>query len=203
MVNNFPLSLLSFNVNLAFPADELALVTVITPPSKPWFTEITAVFYINQSHPTFSSKFSTLNIFLGPKFSTLTPKHDCNFGTLCHPLLSPPPLSSHSVTMFVLAKLQDVVRIPPWQFDKPLTDAITEELNRKLSNRVLYSVGLCIALHDITKLEESFILPGDGASHSKTTFRYVVFRPYVDEVLTGKIKSCSSDGVQGEKGAGR
>ncbi|XP_043205924.1 DNA-directed RNA polymerase III subunit RPC8-like, partial [Amphibalanus amphitrite] len=77
--------------------------------------------------------------------------------------------------------------------------AITEELNRKLSNRVLYSVGLCIALHDIVKLEESFILPGDGASHSRTTFRYVVFRPYVDEVLTGRIKSCSSDGVQGSR----
>lgn len=104
--------------------------------------------------------------------------------------------------MFVLAKLQNVVRIPPWEFDKPLIDAITDELNRKLSNRVLYSVGLCVALHDIVKLEESFILPGDGASHSRTTFRYVVFRPYVDEVLTGRIKSCSSDGVQGE-GMGR
>ena len=100
--------------------------------------------------------------------------------------------------MFVLAKLQDVVRIAPWQFDKPLTEAVSEELNRKLSNRVLYSVGLCIALHDIVKLEESFILPGDGASHSRTTFRYVVFRPYVDEVLTGRIKGCSSEGVQGE-----
>ena len=106
--------------------------------------------------------------------------------------------------MFVLAKLQDVVRIPPWEFDKPLIDAITDELNRKLSNRVLYSVGLCVALHDIEKLEESFILPGDGASHSRTTFRYVVFRPYVDEVLTGRIKSCSSEGVQGERmGQGR
>ena len=28
-------------------------------------------------------------------------------------------------------------------------------------------------------------------------FRYVVFRPFIDEVLVGKIKSSSSDGVQG------
>ncbi|XP_037076659.1 DNA-directed RNA polymerase III subunit RPC8-like [Pollicipes pollicipes] len=98
--------------------------------------------------------------------------------------------------MFVLAKLQDVVRIPPWLFDKSLNEAIAEELNRKLANRVLYSVGLCIALHDVLSLEESFILPGDGASHTKTVFRYTVFRPYVDEVLTGRIKSCSNDGVQ-------
>lgn len=42
--------------------------------------------------------------------------------------------------MFVLAKLQDVVRIPPWMFDRCLNDAIADELNRKLANRVLYSV---------------------------------------------------------------
>ena len=28
-------------------------------------------------------------------------------------------------------------------------------------------------------------------------FRYVVFRPFVDEVLVGKIKSSSPEGVQG------
>jgi len=98
--------------------------------------------------------------------------------------------------MFVLAKLQDVVRILPQQFDQKLNDAIADELNRKLANHVLYNVGLCMALHDISSLEESFILPGDGASHTKTTFRYVVFRPYLDEVLVGKIKGCSLDGVQ-------
>ena len=29
-------------------------------------------------------------------------------------------------------------------------------------------------------------------------FRYVVFRPFVDEILIGRIKSCSKDGVHGE-----
>lgn len=29
-------------------------------------------------------------------------------------------------------------------------------------------------------------------------FRYVVFRPFVDEILLGKIKSCSKEGVHGK-----
>ena len=82
MVNNFPLSLLIFNVNFSLSDDNLALVTVITPPTKPQLTEITTVFYINPIHAIFSSKFSTLIAFLGPEFSTQTPKQDCNFGTL-------------------------------------------------------------------------------------------------------------------------
>lgn len=125
--------------------------------------------------------------------------------------------------MFVLAELKDTVRIPPVEFKQKLNDAITDELNRKLANKVKYynlfkfydiilliksklliyllkvylNVGLCIALHDITKIEESYIFPGDGASHTKVIFRYIVFRPFMEEILIGKIRSCSIDGVHG------
>lgn len=38
--------------------------------------------------------------------------------------------------MFVLVEMADTVRIPPWDFDKPLKDAVAEELNKKLANKV-------------------------------------------------------------------
>uniref|UniRef100_A0A8C6SYU5 DNA-directed RNA polymerase subunit n=1 Tax=Neogobius melanostomus TaxID=47308 RepID=A0A8C6SYU5_9GOBI len=97
--------------------------------------------------------------------------------------------------MFVLVEMVDTVRICPWDFHKQLNDAIAEELNKKLANKVVYNVGLCICLYDITKLEDSYIFPGDGASHTKVHFRYVVFHPFLDEVLVGKIKYCSQEGV--------
>ncbi|KAJ6656355.1 hypothetical protein lerEdw1_003858 [Lerista edwardsae] len=121
------------------------------------------------------------------------------------------------VTMFVLVEMTDTVRIPPWQFERKLNDAITEELNKKLANKVVYNVGLCICLYDITKLEDSYIFPGDGASHTKERkkcnfmcyvvmihaflsplvhFRYVVFHPFPDEILVGVIKGCSLEGVR-------
>ncbi|CAG2220691.1 POLR3H [Mytilus edulis] len=85
--------------------------------------------------------------------------------------------------MFVLVEMKDTVRIPPWLF------------NIKFNDAVVHNVGLCIALWDITKIEDSFIFPGDGASHSIVHFRYIVYRPFIDEVLTGKTKSCSKEGV--------
>ncbi|MFT7797872.1 DNA-directed RNA polymerase III subunit RPC8 [Arapaima gigas] len=97
--------------------------------------------------------------------------------------------------MFVLVEMVDTVRIPPWQFQRQLNEAIAEELNKKLANKVVYNVGLCICLYDITKLEDSYIFPGDGASHTKVHFRYVVFHPFLDEILVGKIKYCSQEGV--------
>ncbi|XP_028982119.1 DNA-directed RNA polymerase III subunit RPC8 [Diachasma alloeum] len=97
--------------------------------------------------------------------------------------------------MFVLTELKDVVKIPPWKFKRKFNDAIADELNRKLANKVYLNVGLCIALHDILKIEESFIFPGDGSSHTKVSFRFIVFRPFMEEILIGKIRSCSPDGV--------
>eukprot|EP00106_Octopus_bimaculoides_P008018 XP_014775460.1 PREDICTED: DNA-directed RNA polymerase III subunit RPC8-like [Octopus bimaculoides] len=61
---------------------------------------------------------------------------------------------------------------------------------------VVHNVGLCIALWDLKEIKDSFLFPGDGASHTVVHFRYVVFRPYMDEILVGKIKGSSKDGVQ-------
>ncbi|XP_064406557.1 DNA-directed RNA polymerase III subunit RPC8-like [Halichondria panicea] len=98
--------------------------------------------------------------------------------------------------MFILAELQDVVRIEPRWFSKDTGQEIADELNRKFANKVLHNVGLCIVLHDITHVGDAYIFPGDGASHTKVRFRFVVFRPFVNEVLLGKIRSCSQDGVR-------
>lgn len=98
----------------------------------------------------------------------------------------------------MLAELKDTIRISPEQFSTRLPDVIKDEINRKLANKVLLNVGLCIALKDIRKLGDSVILPGDGASHTEVVYRYIVFRAMNGEVLTGKIRSCNRDGVHGE-----
>lgn len=59
----------------------------------------------------------------------------------------------------------------------------------------MLNVGLCIAMKEIVSLKDSIILPGDGASHTEVLFRYVVFRPMVGTVMTGKIRNCSREGV--------
>ncbi|XP_022226425.1 DNA-directed RNA polymerase III subunit RPC8 [Drosophila obscura] len=97
--------------------------------------------------------------------------------------------------MFVLAELKDTVRIAPDQFNLKLVDAVRDEIDRKLANKVLLNVGLCIALKEIVSLQDSIILPGDGASHTEVLFRYIVFRPMVGTVITGKIRNCSREGV--------
>lgn len=63
------------------------------------------------------------------------------------------------------------------------------------SIQVLLNVGLCIALKEVIHIGDSIILPGDGASHTEVLFRYIVFRPRNGDIITGKIRSCSREGV--------
>ncbi|KAF4519844.1 hypothetical protein B566_EDAN006858 [Ephemera danica] len=97
--------------------------------------------------------------------------------------------------MYVLKKLSSVVRITPDSFNVPKKDAITSELNKKLANKVLHNVGLCVSLYDILSIGDSYIIPGDGSSNMKVTFRYIVFRPFVNEAIVGKVKLCDSEGI--------
>jgi len=97
--------------------------------------------------------------------------------------------------MFVLSEMKDVVQTKPFNFIHNLKNTLEFGLNKKFANKVVHNVGLCIALFDIIEIGDSYILPGNGASHTPVTFRFIVFRPFIDEILTGKIKQCAREGV--------
>ncbi len=97
--------------------------------------------------------------------------------------------------MFNLCRLRCLVRLDPSEWDRPLPEAVKDALNQRLANTVLHKVGLVVGVFDLLDLGSSFLFPGDGAHHTRVTFRVVVFRPFHEEVLTGKIKSCTAKGV--------
>jgi DNA-directed RNA polymerase III subunit RPC8 len=69
--------------------------------------------------------------------------------------------------MFVLAELKSTVKIHPSVFVKGLPEVCKNELNKKLANKVLHKLGLCIAFREIVSFGDSPILPGDGSSHTE------------------------------------
>ena len=79
--------------------------------------------------------------------------------------------------MFLLALIEDTVRIPPSEFDAKELEAIQFQINNKYSNRVslfiiarvyinyfqvLENVGLCLKLYDIVDVGDGIIMAGDG-----------------------------------------
>ncbi|KAJ2913672.1 hypothetical protein MD484_g6738, partial [Candolleomyces efflorescens] len=98
--------------------------------------------------------------------------------------------------MFQLAIIKDTIPIHPQHFGLAPSDAITGELNKKYANRVLHEVGLCVCVFDLADVGEGRVRYGDGFLWYKVTFRMVVFRPFVSEVVVAKVKSSDEDGIR-------
>ncbi|CAB4480647.1 unnamed protein product [Rhizophagus irregularis] len=98
--------------------------------------------------------------------------------------------------MFILSVLKDTIHIQPYDFYKSKYDALADEINRIYANKVIQEVGLCICLFDILSASEEIVHYGNGASYAKVKFQLVVFRPFIGEILEGKVSSNTPEGVK-------
>jgi len=98
--------------------------------------------------------------------------------------------------MFVIVSVEDKLRILPDQLDRNPADVLIEQIELKYANKVLPDVGLCIAFYDFVHVGEPYVYPGEGGCHQLVQFRLVVFRPFVGEIITGRILSSGPDGVR-------
>ncbi|KAJ3130983.1 DNA-directed RNA polymerase III subunit rpc25, partial [Irineochytrium annulatum] len=106
--------------------------------------------------------------------------------------------------MFMLFTLEDRVRVHPRDFRKKVPQAVTDEINKKYANKIKHKVGLCIRVWDILEVGEGVVHAcQDGSYMSKVKFRMIVFRPFMSEVLVGKVGTATAQGMRSEyKGEG-
>ena len=93
--------------------------------------------------------------------------------------------------MFVLAEMTDTVRIEPWLFNVTLNDAITEELNKKLANKVGLMISHTFANTSVSKHGEykGFLLHKNGIKYESTG-------PYHSKaILASSFKCCCVFGL--------
>lgn len=98
--------------------------------------------------------------------------------------------------MFVLAIVLDTIKTIPENFNRDPKEVIIEQIEIKFVNKVLADVGLCICFYDFVEVGDPYVYPGEGSAHQRVTFRLVVFRPFVGEVLIGKLVSSNNEGIK-------
>lgn len=99
--------------------------------------------------------------------------------------------------MFVLATIADTVRIDPPMFSQPTLVSVHSEMDKKYPNRVIMDLGLVIGRYgDALQVGDGVCAAGDGAAHHEVIARFIVFRPFVEEVCIGTIIASSEEGIQ-------
>ncbi|XP_050434795.1 DNA-directed RNA polymerase III subunit RPC8 [Adelges cooleyi] len=97
--------------------------------------------------------------------------------------------------MFIVSEFEEVVKVQPSHLEDDQVSRTIIYLNSMLANKVVMNVGLCLSLFDILEIGDPIIYPGEGAYFSKVRFRFVVFRPFIEEILIGKVKSSGAEGA--------
>eukprot|EP00271_Cylindrocystis_brebissonii_P019465 TRINITY_DN5920_c0_g2_i3.p1 TRINITY_DN5920_c0_g2~~TRINITY_DN5920_c0_g2_i3.p1 ORF type:complete len:169 (+),score=23.42 TRINITY_DN5920_c0_g2_i3:417-923(+) len=97
--------------------------------------------------------------------------------------------------MFMLVAFEDDIRIQPEKLQLPIDVAVTSYLRNVFVDKVIDEQGLCVTLYDIQSVNGGYVFPGDGAPRFTVRFRLVMFRPFVGEILVGRLARCDASGL--------
>ncbi|CAM8878521.1 unnamed protein product [Rhodiola kirilowii] len=97
--------------------------------------------------------------------------------------------------MFFLSLLSHTLRLPPDLLDLPLDVSIRRHLEKIFLDKVIAKLGLCVSVYDLRKINGGFIDPARGAPTYEVEFRVIMFRPFVGEVISAKLKHQDETGL--------
>ena len=89
--------------------------------------------------------------------------------------------------MYYKTKIEDTVRIPPYEFDNPLEEVAIKTLNKTYEGRLDKKLGLLICVNGIDDISEGRLIMGDGASYHNVDFEAIFFKPEQHEIFDGEV----------------
>jgi DNA-directed RNA polymerase subunit E' len=97
--------------------------------------------------------------------------------------------------MFYLVEVDDYVRVEPKLFGLPTSQAVDKQLRETYSNYYSKELGKVVTIVEVLNVGEGVIIPGDGAAYYNSTFKLLVWRPVLQELVFGSIEEITSFGA--------
>jgi len=97
--------------------------------------------------------------------------------------------------MFFLTEVEDHVRVEPKLFGLPTIEAVRQQLVEIYKDFYDKELGKVIMVIDVLKVKEGIIIPGDGAAYYKSTFKLLVWKPELHELVQGIISEITNFGA--------
>lgn len=97
--------------------------------------------------------------------------------------------------MFNIVEIDDHVRVEPELFNLPVKEAVKKQLEKDYSDYVDEELGVVIAVLDVVRVGEGILIPGDPAAYYDSTFRFLVYKPELQELVYGQISQITNFGA--------
>ena len=97
--------------------------------------------------------------------------------------------------MFYEVLVTDHVRVEPNKFGMDTDAAVRAQLEESFSGFQDKDIGTVVAVLDVQEVKEGIIIPGDGAAYYESTFKLIVFKPELQELVYGTVEEITSFGA--------
>ncbi len=97
--------------------------------------------------------------------------------------------------MFYELLVTDHIRVSPDKFGDDTDEAVRKQLEESYIGFQDKDMGVIVAVLDVLDVKEGIIIPGDGAAYYESTFKVIVFRPELQEVVYGTIEEITNFGA--------
>jgi DNA-directed RNA polymerase subunit E' len=97
--------------------------------------------------------------------------------------------------MFYEVLVTDHVRVEPSKFGLDTDEAVRKQLEESYSGFQDRDIGTVVAVLEVLSVKEGIIIPGDGAAYYESTFKIIVFKPELQEVVYGNIDEITNFGA--------
>ncbi len=105
--------------------------------------------------------------------------------------------------MFYIAEVEDHVRVEPKLFGLPTVEAVELQLKKTFTEHYDKELGMVASVIKVLSVGEGIIIPGDGAAYYESTFKLLVWKPELQEVVPGVIAEITNFGAFINMGAMR
>ncbi len=97
--------------------------------------------------------------------------------------------------MFYEVLVTDYVRVEPNKFGMDTDAAVRVQLEESYSDFQDKDIGTVVAVLEVLEVKEGVIIPGDGAAYYESTFKLIVFKPELQELVYGIIEEITNFGA--------
>ena len=97
--------------------------------------------------------------------------------------------------MFYEVLVTDHVRVEPNKFGMDTDAAVRAQLEESYSGFQDKDIGTVVAVLDVMEVKEGIIIPGDGAAYYESTFKLIVFKPELQELVYGTVEEITNFGA--------
>src|SRR3989344_6354436 len=97
--------------------------------------------------------------------------------------------------MFYEILVTDHIRVEPNKFGINTDEAVRMKLEESFSGFQDKDIGTVVSVLDVLEVKEGIIIPGDGAAYYESTFKIIVFKPELQELVYGTIEEITNFGA--------